>query len=246
MQRILLWDGPNMDMQLSEILGKGQRAPTPGERPDTKLLMKWFTDRSGEDDHEACVFVNVGIRNGTNPKFHGWLRRLLKEGYVLFAKPKSADDVGDIDKDMLDYIAKWSTDQLREVIIASHDAANFSDVKKALECTGISVVILGFTECMTGYGDLSGGSVVDLESIAGVFSSPLPRELNIWCLPEEGKYFMPSSSTKATPRLMTPRLRSTASSIRASSTVKKTTNKTAKKPTTSIKKTSGSLPPAQP
>lgn len=183
MTRILVWDAPNMDMQLSLIYG---RMPISAERPNMKAVLNWFLDFGEGTEINACVFVNVETKQGSNPKFHGWLRMLNSIGYDIFAKPKATPE-SDVDADMIEFI-QARREGLTQVVIASHDAKCFQELVTELNADSIDVVLLGFSELMNGW-STQGRTFVDLESINNVFRQPLPRHINIFQLPEHGMLF---------------------------------------------------------
>lgn len=187
MRRILVWDTPNMDMALGQILG---RTPIATERPNMGSVINWFVGRCGEDEPIACIFVNIPPGEVSNPKFHGWLRYLSTQGFSIFAKPKGANGDGDIDDDMLRFIRDRRGDDTAEVIVASHDAACFNDLIGELTAAGVKSTVVGYSELVNGY-DLSGkqAGFIELEAIPGVFAHSLPRHINIWHLPADGIFF---------------------------------------------------------
>ena len=195
MKRVMVWDAPNMDMQLADIFGGGK----PSQRPNMQRLMDWLVERAEDDELLACVFVNIGAMAAANEKFHGWLRYLSNQGFFVFAKHKDQQGQGDIDEDMVKYIMD-NLDDCREVIIASHDAKCFESLVGPLRNRGITVTVLGFTGFLNGYDRVPDVNVLDLEWVPGVFSIPLPRELNIWNLPSGGKLFEPVTRRRLRPR----------------------------------------------
>lgn len=186
-RHVLVWDAPNIDMTVANIIdGK----PTARERPDLRVLGDWLVARAGDDDVEACVFVNVAPH--VADAMRGWVLWLLEAGFRVFAKPK--DDGSDIDDDMLDHLdARRGEGDLARVYVGSNDARNFLDPLIELSRSGIDVVVLGFAEYA---GDLSTTDpieFVDLEDIAGLFAEPLPR-INLEVLPAEGRWFEPTGT----------------------------------------------------
>jgi putative heme uptake system protein len=194
MKRVLVWDAPNMDMALGEILG---RATSSKERPSLARLMNWLAKRAGDDSLDACVFVN--IPTNPSPRFHGWLRHLSTQGYRIFAKPKNASRESDVDDDMVAFIQRHTGPDLREVLIASHDAKCFQPLIQELVSAQIQVSVIGYAELVNGY-ETTNLEFIDLESIEGVFVAPLPRHISIWRLPEVGMYFEPSGKPRETSR----------------------------------------------
>ncbi len=172
-----------MDMTLSTIYG---RMPVSSERPNMKAVLNWLLGFGEDAEISACVFVNVDTKQGSNPKFHGWLRMLSSIGYDIFAKPKVAVD-SDIDDDMIEFINARRAG-LTQLVIGSHDAKCFQELATELVADGIEVVLLGFSELINGW-STQGITFVDIESIGEVFRQPLPRHINIFQLPERGILF---------------------------------------------------------
>ena len=197
MNRILIWDAPNMDMALGNFY---DRPPVAQERPNMGRLMNWLVQRCGEEDlPRACVFVNIITGRPSNPRFHNWLRYLSTQGYYVFAKPKDDDGSGDVDEDMLKFIREWTNADLREVIIASHDAQCFQEIVTELTSNGVDVLLLGFSEQANGWDDSATRMFMDLQSVPGIFDQPPPRHIDIWSLPAEGQIFEPSGRPRAEP-----------------------------------------------
>ncbi|MDX1659394.1 MAG: hypothetical protein R3343_11280 [Nitriliruptorales bacterium] len=184
-RRLLVWDAPNIDMTLANIIDD---KPTSRERPDLDVLGKWLLAEAGaDDDVEACVFVNVAAH--VAGPLRGWVLWLLEQGYRVFAKPKEGDS--DVDEDMLDHIAaRHDQDGLSAVYVGSNDAQNFLGPLEQLSAEGVEVVALGFAEYAGGLSQSDAVRFVDLEDIDGLFETPLPR-INLENLPLDGRWFEP-------------------------------------------------------
>lgn len=184
-RHLLVWDAPNIDMTLSNIIdGK----PDPSTRPDLAVLARWLVDQAGPGDEvEACIFVNVPTHL-TGP-LRGWVLWLLETGFRVFAKPKLDDS--DVDDDMVDHLLDRKQDgDLEAVYVGSNDARNFLDPLLDLDEDGVDVHVLGFAEHASGLAQADEITFVDLETIAGLFASPLPR-LTLENLPLDGQWFEP-------------------------------------------------------
>lgn len=186
-RRLLVWDAPNIDMTLANIIDD---KPTAKERPDLDVLGRWLLDEAGPDEVvEACVFVNVAPH--VAGPLRGWVLWLLEQGFRVFAKPKDGDS--DVDDDMLDHIhARREQGGLSAVYVGSNDAKNFVAPLEDLAFDGIEVVCLGFAEYAGGLSQTDAIRFVDLEDIIGLFGAPLPR-INLEILPPEGRWFEPSA-----------------------------------------------------
>ncbi len=184
-RHVLVWDAPNIDMTLATII---EGKPTSKDRPDLAVLGAWLVDHAEvEDDVEACVFINVAPH--VAGVLRGWVLWLLEEGFRVFAKPKQGDS--DVDDDMLDHLwARYDEGDLEAVYVGSNDARAFADPLAELGERGVAINVLGFAEYAGGMATSPGLRFVDLESIDGLFSDPLPR-LNLESLPADGRWFEP-------------------------------------------------------
>ncbi|MFT5222350.1 MAG: hypothetical protein ACI867_000649 [Glaciecola sp.] len=184
-RHLLVWDAPNIDMTLSNIIdGK----PDPSTRPDLAVLAKWLVATAGPDTTvEACIFVNVPTHL-TGP-LRGWVLWLLETGFRVFVKPKHDDS--DVDDDMVEHmLARQAEGGLDAVYVGSNDARNFLDPLLDLQEDGVKVHALGFAEHASALAQKDAINFVDLETITGLFPQPLPR-LTLDNLPEGGAWFEP-------------------------------------------------------
>ncbi len=184
-RHVLVWDAPNIDMTLATII---EGKPTAKERPDLAVLGDWLVDHAeGDDEVEACVFINVAPH--VAGVLRGWVLWLLEEGFRVFAKPKRGDS--DVDEDMLAHLTDRAAEgDLEAVYVGSNDARAFTDPLEELAGQGVAINVLGFAEYAGGMATLPWLRFVDLESIEGLFTAPLPR-LTLETLPEDGRWFEP-------------------------------------------------------
>ncbi len=185
-RHLLVWDAPNVDMTLANIIdGK----PTAKDRPDLAVLGDWLVEAAGTDDEiEACVFINVAAH--VAGPLRGWVMWLLEEGFRVFAKPKQGES--DVDDDMLEHLwDRLDEGDLEAVYVGSNDAKAFADPLREVAGRGIAVSVLGFAEYAGGLTDVEGVRFVDLETIEGLFAEPLPR-ITLETLPDEGRWFEPT------------------------------------------------------
>lgn len=191
---LLLWDSPNIDMVLGQLILR--RKPTGRERPRIDALRGWLRERAddlGDLDGErpkveASVFANVTERtfNGVV----GWAEVVRQSGFRMFLKPKTRDD-SDVDDDILDLLAQRHREGgLREAIVMSHDGMAFAEAAKLLIADGVKVTALVFPEHAQQLCQVDGIEVFDLEDVPGLFESPLPR-LTYAGLPPEGRWLEP-------------------------------------------------------
>jgi uncharacterized protein len=167
---LLVWDAPNVDMTLSNVIGA---RPTPTSRPRFDAVARWLLAAAGDRDVEGTVFANVPA--GGAVSMRGWIEAIRSFGYDVFARPKLGPD-DDVDDDMVAHIhRRAATHRLHRVVVASGDGRNFLEPLEELARTGVEVVVLSFSE-VAGYAQESDLiSFVDLEDVPGAFTSPLPR-----------------------------------------------------------------------
>jgi uncharacterized protein len=167
---LLVWDAPNVDMTLSNVIGA---RPTPSSRPRFDAVARWLLSSAEERDVEGTVFANVPP--GGAVSMRGWIEAIRSFGYDVFARPKLGPD-DDVDADMVDHIRlRARTRRLHRVVVASGDGRNFLDPLEELARGGVEVVVLSFSE-VAGYAQESELiSFVDLEDVPGAFTTPLPR-----------------------------------------------------------------------
>jgi uncharacterized protein len=191
---LLLWDSPNIDMVLGQLILR--RKPTGRERPRIDALRDWLRERADDTGEregerpkiEASVFANVTERtfNGVV----GWAEVVRQSGFRMFLKPKTRDD-SDVDDDILQLLAERHREGgLREALIMSHDGMAFVEAAKTLLADGVHVTALVFPEHAHQLCQVDGIEVFDLEDIPGLFESPLPR-LTFPSLPTEGRWLEP-------------------------------------------------------
>jgi uncharacterized protein len=167
---LLVWDAPNIDMTLSNVIGG---RPTPQSRPQFDAVGRWLLTSAGERDVEGTVFTNVPPGRAT--LMRPWIEAIRSFGYDVFARPKLGPE-DDVDADMLAHIhQRASTHHLRRLVVASGDGRNFLDPLEELARAGVDVVVLSFSE-VAGYAQESDLiTFVDLEDVPGAFTTPLPR-----------------------------------------------------------------------
>lgn len=167
---LLVWDAPNVDMTLSNVIGG---RPTAASRPRFDAVARWLLTASEGREVEGCVFANVPPAIATTMR--GWVEAIRGFGFAVFAKPKLAPD-DDIDAEMLAHIAdRARTHRLRRLVVASGDGRNFAEPLEDLARAGVEVVVLSFWE-VAGYAQESELlEFVDLEDVPGAFTAPLAR-----------------------------------------------------------------------
>jgi uncharacterized protein len=190
---LLVWDAPNLDMGLGSILG---RRPTALERPRFDALGRWLLGRAADvstnhdtvcAEPEATVFTNIAA--GSADVVRPWVDALRNVGFAVFAKPK-LDEYSDVDSDMLEHIARRSSEGLAALVVASADGQAFRAPLEEISRSGVPVQVLGFREHASWALASDTLEFVDLEDIAGVFREPLPR-INLDSLPDKGAWLQP-------------------------------------------------------
>ena len=187
---LLVWDAPNIDMTLSNIIGA---RPSPASRPRFDAVARWLVAGAGDREVEGSVFTNVPPGAATGMR--GWVEALRSFGYAVFAKPKLHHD-DDVDLAMLQHIDdRAGSHQLTRLIVASGDGRNFTGPLEDLARTGVEVVVVSFSE-VAGYAlesDLI--TFVDLEDVPGAFMSPLDR-IRLDALPVQGAWLRPTRTLR--------------------------------------------------
>jgi uncharacterized protein len=188
---LLVWDAPNIDMTLSNVIGG---RPSASSRPRFDAVAKWLLSTAEDREVEGAVFANVPP--GGAATMRGWVEAIRSFGYAVFARPKlnAADDVDD---DMLAHIAERArTHKLRRLVVASGDGRNFAEPLEELARDGVIVSVLSFVE-VAGYAQESDLlTFVDLEDVPGAFTTPLPR-VRLDNLPEGGAWLQPTRSMRS-------------------------------------------------
>jgi uncharacterized protein len=188
---LLVWDAPNIDMTLSNVIGG---RPSASSRPRFDAVAKWLLSTAADREVEGAVFANVPP--GGAATMRGWVEAIRSFGYAVFARPKlnAADDVDD---DMLAHIAERArTHHLRRLVVASGDGRNFAEPLEDLARSGVHVSVLSFVE-VAGYAQESELiTFVDLEDVPGAFTTPLPR-VRLDNLPEGGAWLQPTRSMRS-------------------------------------------------
>ncbi|SDY18511.1 uncharacterized protein SAMN05661080_02618 [Modestobacter sp. DSM 44400] len=187
---LLVWDAPNIDMTLSNVIGA---RPTAASRPRFDAIAAWFVDGAGDAEVEACVFANVPPQNATS--LQRWVEALRSFGYAVFARPKTQPD-DDIDQSMLDHISvRTHSHELRRLVVFSGDGRNFAEPLEDLARSGTEVVVVAFSE-VAGYA-ISSELIrfIDIEDVPGAFAAPLDR-VRLDALPVDGAWLRPTKSLR--------------------------------------------------
>lgn len=192
---LLVWDAPNIDMTLANVIGA---RPTSASRPRFDAIAAWFVDGASSGgpatgEVEACVFANVTPQHASS--LQRWVEALRGFGYSVFARPKLQPD-DDIDQSMLDHIAARSAShRLRRLVIFSGDGRNFADPLEALARAGTEVVVVAFSE-VAGYAISSETlTFIDIEDVPGAFAVALER-VRLDRLPSEGAWLRPTRNLR--------------------------------------------------
>jgi uncharacterized protein len=193
---LLVWDAPNIDMTLANVIGA---RPTAASRPRFDAIAAWFVDGAEDPgapvqpEVEACVFANVPPQHATS--LQRWVEALRSFGYAVFARPKLQPD-DDIDQSMLDHISvRAHSHQLRRLVVFSGDGRNFAEPLEDLARSGTEVVVVAFSE-VAGYAITSELlQFVDIEDVPGAFAVPLDR-VRLDALPVDGAWLRPTKSLR--------------------------------------------------
>ncbi|MEJ5945118.1 NYN domain-containing protein [Pseudokineococcus basanitobsidens] len=188
---LLVWDAPNIDMTLSNVIGE---RPSPASRPRFDAIARWLVGTAGAHDVEGCVFTNITPAGVSSVR--PWVEAVRSFGFSVFARPKSRPD-DDVDEAMLDHIARRAQEgPLGRVVVASADGRNFREPLEELARGGVECTVIAFSE-VAGYAQESDLlTFIDLEDVPGAFTTPLPR-IRLDNLPPEGAWLRPTRSMRA-------------------------------------------------
>jgi uncharacterized protein len=188
---LLVWDAPNIDMTLSNVIGG---RPSAQSRPRFDAVAKWLLSTAADREVEGAVFANVPP--GGAATMRGWVEAIRSFGYAVFARPKLGP-LDDVDDDMLRHIHdRAQTHRLHRLVVASGDGRNFLEPLEELARGGVDVSVLSFVE-VAGYAQESELiTFVDLEDVPGAFTTPLPR-VRLDNLPEGGAWLQPTRSMRS-------------------------------------------------
>jgi uncharacterized protein len=166
---LLMWDSPNMDMSLSNILG-GQK-PSKVDRPDMQSLATWVHHRSVQAGvpAEAVVALNVGRDTSPDAPIAKFIQVLRQLGFRVFVKPKDTPD-SDVDDAI---VALAGSKEFSEVIVATHDSPLLGRIRKE---TSAPLTVLCFSEVMPCHRrNAVDAMFLDVADVPGLFRSDLPR-----------------------------------------------------------------------
>ncbi len=184
---LLVWDAPNVDMSLSETIG---RRPDASTRPRFDAVGRWLVGEAERLDAEAeaAIFVNVPAEGArTMTPFVHTMRTL---GFSVFAKPKLAPG-DDIDDELCGHVLhRLEEGHLAAVYVASMDGRAVGEPLRAVAGAGVPATVLGFAEFGGWVEPVPGVEFLDLEDLPGVFDPPLERE-TLFRLPPEGRWLRP-------------------------------------------------------
>ena len=185
-RRLLVWDAPNMDMCLGEVIGQKTTAET---RPNLEAVRLWMAQRCPPGDVlEVCIFLNVPV--GLERQMAAWVVSLRHQGFSVFAKPKQHRN-DDIDDDILRHLERrFAHGGLRQLTVASHDGRAFAAALNRYAEAGVQVEVVGYREKDTFAAAHELLTFVDLEDVPGAFVRPLSRT-NLFDLPSGGRWFDP-------------------------------------------------------
>src|SRR6476619_5117760 len=74
---LLVWDAPNIDMTLSNVIGA---KPSPASRPRFDAIARWFVQAAADRDVEGSVFANIPPSTATGMR--GWIEAIRSFGYA--------------------------------------------------------------------------------------------------------------------------------------------------------------------
>lgn len=181
---ILVWDAPNLDMALSNLIGG---KPGPADRPNFNALAKWLVQRAATVNGAAEGTVYTNVIRGAEERIRPWVDALRIIGFSVFALPKVNNS--DVDANMIAALEEAITaGNVHEILIASGDRRAFDDVAARAISAGIKVSYLGFREFSAATSTVP---FIDLEEVEGMLSDTLNR-VSLTNLPDEGAILAPT------------------------------------------------------
>jgi uncharacterized protein len=193
-RRLLVWDAPDMDRCLSEVLGQRASVTT---RPNLPAVLRWARERSGRPEClEAAVFCVVP--HGLEAKMAPWVANLRHHGFAVFAKPTPARRDA-VTRDLVRHVQRsFAQGRLVQVVVASHEVATLREPLRRWRAAGVDVALLGYRE-RDGFATVEPAvTFVDVEEVPGAFDQPLPRT-NLFDLPQGGRWFDPLAGDESPP-----------------------------------------------
>lgn len=188
---LLIWDAPNVDMTLSNIIG---RRPTSATRPRYDQVARWFLAAAGDREAQAAVFTNY--TEGTASTIRPWLEVVRGLGFDVFIKPKLEPE-DDIDDVMLAHVeAMQEQHRLHRLVVVSGDRRNFEEPLVRLASQGVDVTVISFNEIASWARQAPGLTFVDLEDIPGAFLEALDR-IRLERLPSAGAWLPATGELRA-------------------------------------------------
>ncbi len=180
---VLVWDAPNLDMALSNLIGG---KPTPSDRPNFNALAKWLVRRAAHVNGSAEGTVYTNVVRGAEDRIRPWVDALRIIGFSVFALPKIENS--DVDDTMVAAIEQAISDgNVDEILIASGDRRAFDDVAARAMAAGIKVHYLGFRE-FTATASIM--PFIDLDEVEGMLSTSIVRA-SLTNLPDDGVMLAP-------------------------------------------------------
>lgn len=180
---LLVWDAPNVDMTLSNVIG---RKATADVRPRYDGVARWFMAEVGQREAKASVFSNYNA--GTAHMVRPWLEAVRAAGLDVFMRPKLQPD-DDVDEAMLAHVDElYASVGLHRLVVVSGDGRCFLERLLVLADAGVDVLVVTFVEVAGWARQEPTLRFMDLEEIPGAFREPLPNRIRLEELPPEGAW----------------------------------------------------------
>lgn len=183
---LLLWDSPNMDMTLSNLLG-GQK-PSKAERPDCQKLAEWVHMRAQAANipARAVMALNVSRDAGSDSPLAKYVQVLRTNGFEVFLNPKDTPS-SDVDDALVSMAA---SNPASELIVATHDSPLLARIREA---SSSPMSVLCFSEMLPCYRRMENVTFIDVAEVPGLFADSLPRLTtpSFASLPAEGLLLPP-------------------------------------------------------
>lgn len=184
---LLVWDSPNMDMTLSNLLG-GQK-PGKSDRPDMSKLAEWVHHRAVAAGTSARAVLAMNVQRDTprEAPVAKFIQVVRQMGFEVFVLPKDTP-TSDVD-DAIVHLA--GSTNASEIIVATHDSPLLARIRKV---TSSPMAVLGFSEALPCYRrtDLD-AAFIDVAEVPGLVPATFQRLAtpSFSTLPTEGLLLAP-------------------------------------------------------
>ena len=165
---LLVWDAPNIDMTLSNVIGA---KPSPASRPRFDAIARWFVHHAPRTGTSRAASSPTS-RPPRPPACAAGSRRSARSATRCSPSPSCTRTTTSTSTCSSTSPTGPPQRRLTRLIVASGDGRNFLEPLEDLARSGVQVVVLSFSE-VAGYAmesDLL--TFLDLEDVPGAFVTP--------------------------------------------------------------------------